>query len=148
LFPEDDVKSKRFAPEVFPQIKLNTLNSQNASIVYDDVSKQIFICDTVNARGLQPVQVNDFTRGVHVISVPVYALCLAYQNETISDPWDSVQFDVENQSQSLVIAYAVIILSILLIFFLFIYKVSILSVSCFVFTTQFQSESFYAGAQR
>jgi hypothetical protein len=61
LFPGNDVNTKRFQTDVLPRIKLNTPNSENASIVYDDISKQIFICDAVKVRGLHPEQVNDFT---------------------------------------------------------------------------------------
>lgn len=122
LFPNDDFNVARFEAEILPKIK-DITGSGNRTLEYNG-SGQVFVSSVVSVRALQPVQVDDFSRGVAVTSVPVYVACVAYKKETITKPWDEVQADVEHQSNRLVIAYAVVIFSILILYFLFIYKVS------------------------
>lgn len=75
--------------------------------------------EPVEARVLLPLDPSDFSRGVKVSNLLVYSVGVAYGDDSIQQPWESIEDDVYSELDRLRTIYISIITSACILFAIF-----------------------------
>lgn len=136
LLSYDDRSSKNrrdFEELILPMIKNQTgsgrgivhFSRRNNTFESDPSGNLSLAFALVKARALRPVSARDFSRGVEVVDVPTYVFCAAYDENFIKQPWEEMEEDVNCETKKYIFIWACIIVTVTLLFFVFIYKVRV-----------------------